>query len=42
MKKERNITIKLIENKNINNHMLIEFFVKKINETGIKNNINKS
>lgn len=36
MSKEREIIIELINNKNINNRMLIEFFVKKYCEKYIK------
>ena len=36
MRKERNITIKIIENKRINTNRLIEFFARKYNEKNIK------
>lgn len=36
MRKERNITIKVIENKRINNNRLIEFFARKYSEKYIK------
>lgn len=37
MGKEREITIKVIENKNININRLTEFFTKKYNERYIRN-----
>lgn len=36
MRKEREIIIKVIENKKINNRMLAEFFVRKYSEKDIK------
>ena len=36
MRKERNITIKVINNKIINTNRLIEFFAKKYSEKNIK------
>ena len=36
MRKEREITIKVIQNKNINNHRLAEFFASKYSEKNIK------
>ena len=32
MRKQREMTIKIIKNKNNNNRMLIEFFARKFNE----------
>lgn len=36
MQKERDITIKLIQDKKINNHRLAEFFARKYGEKYIK------
>ena len=36
MRKEREITIKVIENKKINAHRLAEFFARKYSEKKIK------
>lgn len=37
-RKERNIIVNIIENKNIKTNVLIEFFAKKFNEKNINNN----
>ena len=40
MRKERSITIKVIENKTINKNMLVDFFARKYSEKDInKQNI---
>lgn len=36
MRKERHITIKVIENSKINNKRLVEFFARKYSEKNIK------
>lgn len=36
MRKERNITIKVIENKKININRLVEFFARKYSERNMK------
>ena len=36
MRKERSITIKVIENNKINTHRLAEFFARKYSEKNIK------
>lgn len=36
MRKEREITIKVIENKKINTNRLVEFFARKYSEKDIK------
>lgn len=42
MQKEREITIKLIQNNKINNHRLAEFFARKYSEKEIENKDKKS
>lgn len=37
MRKEREITIKVIENKKINTNRLVEFFARKYSEKDIEN-----
>ena len=41
-RKERSITIKVIENKNLYDKLLIEFFAKKYNEKDINKQNKKS
>ena len=41
MRKKREITIKVIENKNINYRKLAEFFAREYSEKKIKNKDNK-
>lgn len=42
MRKEREITIKVIENKKINNHRLAEFFARKYSEKDTEKQNTKS
>jgi len=41
MRKEREITIKVIESKQINTNRLVEFFARKYSEKNIKQNRKK-
>lgn len=37
MRNERKMIVRLIDSDKVHNHRLVEFFAKKINERGIKN-----